>query len=460
MIARALADIHRRVSGDLAAIFTHEAVAYRHRTGVLSNNMRSGSGTIDGLDRIWTRNLLPADQFRQFPSPSDRALQLLERQGSIPRGTGRAVYWHELSRDTSELAPHELETLRHLTAINRRLDEIAAARGIDPTRFRAEITADLRTLVTGKRIAIRVRPEVLTAVLHDGRFKTRFETGNSAGGTKDAGRAQLERTWFGYDADNLPDHLRPVYGYVMVNGERVAATGPNGLGWWERLEDSKWALGIGSPDMLSAYGEVQVVLKPEIAQRTTFTVGDSWNYRESTFPSHILNPQPESYNALQPPLGSRAEPGGLYPSELPLLTVDRQYESTWFASSDFVEAQVHGGVSVRDIDHVLLPGEPAPELRSALDEAGTSWRVFDNETIAREGSPAERETAREQLIEQRRWIDHRIEVYKDMTGAERNADPHLDTAYERRSEMGREIERHIRTPNGGSAPGTDPSPAV
>ncbi|WP_157181630.1 hypothetical protein [Nocardia testacea] len=397
--------------------------------------------------RIWSRYLPPADQIRQFPVPIDRAFQLLECKGSIPRATDPAVYWNELRRDVSALSVHELETLRHLTAINRRLDDIAAARGLDPTRFRADITADLRMLLAGKSVAIRVRPDTLLAVLNDGRFKTRFETGKSAGGTKDDGRAQLERTWWGYDPERLPAHLRPVYGYVMVNGEYVASTGPYGLGWWERLEDSKWALGIGSSDMLSAYGEIQVVLKADIAQRTTFTVGDSWNYRESTFPSHMLNPQPESFNALQPPLGSRPEPGGLYRSEFPLLTVDRQYQTPWFTSSDFVEAQIHGGVGVHDIDHVLLPRDPTPELRRALDGSGVPWRVFNNETIAREGTLAERTAARERLVAQRRWIDDRIEVYNETTGATRGEDPHLDSAYARRRELGTEIEMLTRSEN-------------
>ncbi|MGW1743065.1 hypothetical protein ACWCPQ_30145 [Nocardia sp. NPDC001965] len=449
MIARTLADICQRVSDDLVGSFKHEATAYRHRVAVGTGNLRDLSVAVGepGNLRIWTQNLMPADQIRQFPAPSDRAFQLLERKGSIPRVTDPSVYWTELRRDISTLSPHELETLRHLTAINRRLDDIAAAHRIDPTRFRAEITTDLRTLLADKSVAVRIKPEVLATVLRDGRFKTRFESGVSAGGTQDRGRAQLEQTWFGYEADKLPRHLRPVYGYVMVNGEHVASTGPFGLGWWERLEDSKWALGIGSSDMLSAYGEAQVVLKSDVLQRTTFTVGDSWNYQNSVFPSHILNPQPESFNALQPPLGPRPEPGGLFRSELPLLTLDRQYRTPWFTSSDFVEAQVHGGVGVTDIDHVLLSRDPTPELRLALDESGVAWRVFDNETIAREGTPAERVAARERLVDQRRWIDQRIEAYQERTGAARGADPHIDTAYERRREIGEHIEMLARPEN-------------
>ncbi|NUP28826.1 MAG: hypothetical protein HOQ44_19440 [Nocardia sp.] len=120
-----------------------------------------------------------------------------------------------------------------------------------------------------------------------------------------------------------------------------------------------------------------------------------------------------------------------------------------------MEAQIHGGVSVQDIDHVLLPRDPTPELRHALDESGTPWRVFNNETIAREGTPAERTAARERLVEQRRWMDERIEIYKESTGATRGEDPHIDTAYERRRDLGSEIEMLERTENQRTERGTD-----
>ncbi|MGA6203816.1 hypothetical protein ACPESR_03570 [Nocardia testacea] len=374
--------------------------------------------------------------------PTDRAFQLLDRMRSARRESESAVYWDPLGR-ASELSPRELETLRHLTAINRRLDDIAIARGTDPTRLRAEITSHLRRLLADRPVATRVGPEVLEAVLRDGRFKTKFETGKSAGGAKVEGRAWQEHTWFGYDRKILPDDRRPVYGYVMVNGEYAAATGPHGLGWFERLADSEWKQGIGDSDLLSAYGEVQVVFKPEVLQRTTFTVGDSWNYRESTFPSHILNPQPESFGALQKPLGSPPETGDLpVPTTVwdrPLLTMDREYHTPSFTASDYVEAQIHGGVSVSDIDHVLLPGEPTPELRRALDDTGTRWKVFNNETIARDGTRAERAAARERLTEQRRWLDNRLANHIRRTGAG-PGDPVVDAAYERRAIFDREIE--------------------
>jgi hypothetical protein len=464
MISRTLADIYRRASGELATIFKDEAIASRRRTEAITNHLRYWPGTVDALARtiIWTRDLPAADRLAPFPVPSDRAFELLERMRSARRASESAVYWNTLERSTSELSPRELETLRHLTAINRRFDHIAAERGTDPIRFRAEITAHLKGLLAGRPVATRVGPDVLEAVLRDGRFRTKFETGKSAGGAKVEGRAWQERTWFGYDPDTLPADLRPIYGYVMVNGEYAAATGPHGLGWFERLADSQWKKGIGDSDVLSAYGEIQVVFKPEVLQRTTFTVGDSWNYRESTFPSHILNPQPESFGALQKPLGPPPAADGLPVSttvwDHPLLTMDREYHKPSFTAADYVEAQVHGGVSVHDIDHVLLPREPTPELRRALDNTGTPWRVFNNETIARDGTPAERAAARERITEQRRWLDNRLANHMRRTGAG-PGDPLVDAAYERRAVFDREIEMLKRPRSLRGDPGTDTDPA-
>ncbi|MGV9927974.1 hypothetical protein [Nocardia rhamnosiphila] len=459
MISRALPSIYQRVSGELATIFKNGATNYRHRTETTTNHLRYWPGTIDDPTQvmIWARDLPAADRIVPFPVPTDRAFQLLERMRTARRESESAVYWNTLDR-TSELSPRELETLRHLTAINRRLDDIATARGVDPTRLRADVTAHLRRLLAGRPVATRVGPEVLEAVLRDGRFKTKFETGKSAGGAKVEGRAWQEHTWFGYERKILPDDRRPVYGYVMVNGEYAAATGPHGLGWFERLADSEWKQGIGDSDLLSAYGEVQVVFKPEVLQRTTFTVGDSWNYRESTFPSHILNPQPESFGALQKPLGLPPEADGLpVPTTVwdrPLLTMDREYHTPSFTASDYVEAQIHGGVSVSDIDHVLLPREPTPELRRTLDDTGTRWRVFNNETIAREGTPAERTAARERITEQRRWLDNRLANHIRRTGAG-PGDPVVDAAYERRAVFDRDIEM-LKRPRSSPADPVEP----
>ncbi|MEU1985133.1 hypothetical protein [Nocardia sp. NPDC019395] len=473
MTSGALALIYRQVSGELASIFKIESQGYRHHTNAVSNCLRNVPAKLDEVGIPWTRDLLAADKPGSVAIPSDRAHELFERMRSFRRSRGAAVYWHSLD---DSLSPQDLETLRLLTAINRKLDAIATERGSSPALLRAEITARLRRLVNAKPVVIRVNPATLAAVLRDGRFKTKFETGKSAGGAGLEGRAWLERVWFGHDPDTFPDRERPVYGSVQLNGDYAAATGPHGIGWFERLGDSEWKQGIGDADTLSAYGEIQVILKPDVLDRTTFTVGDSFNDRAATFPSHISNPQPESFYAYD-----NSTDGSAYksPATNALGSFDRQYDLPSVTNWTYVEAQVHGGVRVNDIDHVLLPHDPAPELRQALDDNNVPWRVFNNETIAREGTPAERTAARERVERHLSWLDSQIEQHRQKAVAEvadtpanpgiraeaerhdptegagpnPGVDPDLETAYKRRETLERELEMLSR-PRGdtGTAP--------
>ncbi|MFE7798340.1 hypothetical protein [Nocardia sp. NPDC057440] len=436
-----MAQICQEVSGKLVSIFKQEAYHYKHRhTEAVTNHIRHSLGMTEmedarGRTIVWTRDLPPTDELVPFPAPIDRALELFDRMRSARRANDAAIYRDRHRRNFSELSANDVEALRVLTTINRKLDDIAAQRRKDPTQFRREVTAELKKILDGKPVAIRMKPEALEAVLRDGRFKSMFETGRSAGEPLVERRVWLERIQFGYDRRTLPDDQRPIYGYVMLNGEYVAATGPHGLGWYERPDDTSWKMGIGHSDRLSAYGEVQVVLKPEVLQRTTFTIGDSMNDRESAFPSHILNPQPESYHAFPKSSESAAstEPGH------PLQAVDRQYHTAAFTKASFAEAQVHGKVTLNDIDHVLLPSEPAPELRRALDDNGVAWKVHNNETIARDGTPAERAAARERIADQRRWLDDSIAKHMRETGVG-PSDPDVATAYERREVFDREYD--------------------
>lgn len=88
--------------------------------------------------------------------------------------------------------------------INDKLDGIAAELGKDPVQFRDELTTHLKELLAEKAVATRVRPETLMAIVRDGRFKTKFETNESAGGVSMAGRARQEHIWFGYDPTTHP----------------------------------------------------------------------------------------------------------------------------------------------------------------------------------------------------------------------------------------------------------------
>jgi hypothetical protein len=126
------------------------------------------------------------------------------------------------------------------------------------------------------------------------------------------------------------------------------------------------------------YGDHQIYLKPEVRARTTITVGDSLVEKERSIPSPVDDPSEYSYGA-----GMAASRVGL---------IDRDYTGAEFRSNIFVEAQMFD-VTTADIDFIALHEPPGAELRQALDQSGVDWRVLTNQTIAAEGSPAERAAA-------------------------------------------------------------------
>lgn len=167
-------------------------------------------------------------------------------------------------------------------------------------------TADAMRITIGPdpQIRIRVGPEVFDRILADGRFKTQHETQTSGGmfspGTRDAHEARM----FG------AEQTRPIYGYVVP--QRPEHVYHNGQG---------------------QYGEVAVVLKPEIRDRTTVTWGDSLDT--------IDPPAPVPANHVQTATNER----------LAAASTTRGYRPS------YIEAQIHDGVSVDDIDYIVVPKE-------------------------------------------------------------------------------------------------------
>ncbi|WP_187684785.1 helix-turn-helix domain-containing protein [Nocardia wallacei] len=268
-------------------------------------------------------------------------------------------------------------------------NQLAADLGLRPDELRARLAAELTDLVAGKPLAIRVRREALFGLLADGRFKTQFE-GALGGGRRDE-VARLENRWFGNPEDMDP-RLRPVYGLVLVDGER-----PAGLSDAATPAEPSDIRATLYTEKAATYGRIEVVLKDDVRQRATFCVGDSLVYsgsqaggkRARTIPSPLLDPQPESFGIV--PLSAKA----VTVDDQPLRGTDRDYSGNLFRRHQFVESHIHGGVTLADIDHINLPEPPDAELRAALDNAGIPWRVLDSHAIARSGDPEA--VARERL---------------------------------------------------------------
>uniref|UniRef100_UPI0018CC61E9 NUDIX domain-containing protein n=1 Tax=Nocardia sp. NRRL WC-3656 TaxID=1463824 RepID=UPI0018CC61E9 len=312
-------------------------------------------------------------------------------------------------------------------AVAGEIDKLADALDMNGTDLRARLKRELADLVQGKALAVRIRQEALFGLLADGRFKTQFE--GPLGGGRASDVARMEDRWFG-NPENMDPRLRPVYGHVLIAGERPAG-----------LSDATVSAGADDPNLklytekLAMYGRIELVLKDDVRERATVCVGDSlvysgavWGGKQArTIPSPLLDPQPESFG-----IGPMSE--NAFEEDRTLRGTDRDYLGPLFRRHQFVECHIHGGLTLADIDHINLPEAPDPELRAALDRAGVAWRVLDSHAIARSGDAEDVARERRRLEEDLAVVDNVIDgIRRSLEFLERGDTP----AQQKRAELWR-----------------------
>jgi hypothetical protein len=253
----------------------------------------------------------------------------------------RSVRISELE-DEAKLSDVEYNRVYQLAQIAANTERWRKAKA--PDMSLGELQADMerrsKETLAGKPVAVRVTPAALSGILEGGRFKSQFETNRSNGLLDKGRRAEMERRWFGLAANTDPAR-RPIYGYVAVGGVRS---------------------GDGALDQ---YGGIQVVLKDGVKSRTTATWGDSLNIPDYTIPEPLDGMTWRSYALPTAGIGNGE-----------LKKLDRDVDSPDWREHNYVEAQIHGGVSVSDIAEVVLDKAPGRALRDLLERSGVSWRVL------------------------------------------------------------------------------------
>lgn len=239
-----------------------------------------------------------------------------------------------------------VEYQAQIATIERDIRRKAKDAGQTPAQYRAEVAAKLKETLAGKPIAIRVPDEsAVRDILGRGGFRTMHGGARRAPGLgTDLGHRRLGEQILGVPADT-PSERRPVYGYVAIGGIEPALSAGRQIPGVRQRE--------GQEDVLSAYGQIQVVLRPDLRARTTITVGDSLDEIAFIRPSPIDNPAAESGHGR---LDWLDRPG--------------------FTRTGYVEAQVHGGVRTEDIAEVVFPRPPLGSTIAALDRRGIPWRVL------------------------------------------------------------------------------------
>lgn len=190
-----------------------------------------------------------------------------------------------------------------------------------------EISKDLKKLLDENELATRTSMYGLKKILEDGKIKSQFEDGVESSTMVDKEfRAQSEKTLFGYELD-LPANLRPIYGY---------------------LSNFKNGFDIDKSNGALMYGNVTIQLKKSnLANRTTFTVGDSldslgWSH---LVPNLYTNPTKTAINPFRSLCDSHGKFVGKLGKNLKQVTQNQAY----------VELQFHGGnIVLDDIEKVYI----------------------------------------------------------------------------------------------------------
>ena len=248
--------------------------------------------------------------------------------GSVP-GTGGGVT--PLGGAVSTSAPGSVR----MAAVKHAKKEIARTASrleMTPGDVQAKIIERLDEDLA-QPVSIRSSMDRALTIVADGRFKTQFETGTSSGLFEPDRREIAEENGLGVSA-KIPLTDRPMYGYF----------------------------GAGEPDVKS-YGNIEFVLKDSVRARTTYTIGDSL----------------EGFTGQYKVGGSHSADTAAWGGNLDAYAkygVGRTVRSIKWP--DYIEAQIHGGVSLKDVAKVVIhtravfPGQ-YDAVRDALIAKGIEW---------------------------------------------------------------------------------------
>lgn len=186
---------------------------------------------------------------------------------------------------------------------------------------------DKTDLGVDERVVIGAPISVIANVFSDGQYKTQFETNTSQGSLNPDLRKVQELAMF---AIHPKAKQRPIYGTV------------------NRGMDSDIA------HSTSQYGGAKIVLKEDVNERTTWTQADSLSQQTnaSTLRQNDVTWDGLYMQSLHPRTKQAYFARADFAKQMIELGMKPNYEN-W----PFIEAQVHGGISIDDISHIIIDEE-------------------------------------------------------------------------------------------------------
>lgn len=209
-------------------------------------------------------------------------------------------------------------------------------------RRKLDVAADRLRELAKLPTFVAVPPDRIESLLQDGRWRTVFERAPSTGGGDGGGgtstgyirlRRDYENNVAGIGAGRaVSPAQRPVYGY---------------LGPAPGLSGSSPADGGEPSTMVDIYGEVHFKLKDSLRGRTTMTFGDSLN--------RMLPPaRLEGRDSMEDMDGLSMVKHGMPDIGRMVQGKPDKFDPNGEYHLEYVEAQIHGGASLEDVDRVFV----------------------------------------------------------------------------------------------------------
>jgi hypothetical protein len=189
-------------------------------------------------------------------------------------------------------------------------------------------------------VSVFVDEEVVANILDDGKIKNIYELEDFPKGEDYVDhRLIYENIAFGYD-QTFPIENRPVSGTVLPQSQNKEA-------FYKFGEN---------------YGSAQIVLKDSVKSRTTYTIGDSLDTLQK--PTPLGGEFPRTFD-----LATTAQRGADYYRR----TGKPIYEDANWWNGIYIEAQVHGAITLKDIEKIIFHSPMSDIPTQKLDELGIKW---------------------------------------------------------------------------------------
>ena len=222
---------------------------------------------------------------------------------------------------------------------------------LDFEKFKEDLNKHLQELSQNTDVCINTFEETIEKIAKDGKVKSQFEVGKSGGLLDLHARDAFEKRVFGY----REGAERPIYGYITSEAGSYNTS-------------------------VSQYGNVTIKLKKEARERTTIIFGDSYDrlYIQNAGTPVLLNKP--NINCIC----ARGED---------LSTVDqiinkiknatKMNEDMIINEYGYIEAQIHGGVYLKDIESIYFPDKYDEKVVKLLKKKGIKCYKKIYKTVGR-----------------------------------------------------------------------------